>query len=254
MKGLLPFVTLALASTAIAFPAHGSLAGLSEEELERILPTLEVRAAEPPPGPLADPRSKLVNDRNHRWRPTGRNDIRGVCPGLNTLASHGVCNYTHCLKLARFLLTQHVCYSGFLATELRPLRKLSTLSKKAGFLILNDDETILTRYRHWSYSVPVGMNMGNNLAVFLAYAALLVDGNVVTNQLSIGGKTPRTGPDPPAPALVGGLNTHDVLEGGCQSCGPSWCTHPSPPHNRRRQYDPKYVLSWRNVLNCDSMR
>lgn len=59
----------------------------------------------------------------------------------------------------------------------------------------------------------IGFNMENDLAKFLAYAALLVDGNVITNQLSIGEKTPKTGPDPPSPAIVGGLNTHAVFEG-----------------------------------------
>jgi len=41
----------------------------------------------------------------------------------------------------------------------------------------------------------------------------LVDGNPLTNLLSIGGKTPLTGPDPPQPAKVGGLDTHAVFEG-----------------------------------------
>lgn len=55
--------------------------------------------------------------------------------------------------------------------------------------------------------------MENTLARFVTYAAFLVDGNVITNLLSIGGKTSSTGPDPPAPAIVGGLNTHAVFEG-----------------------------------------
>ena len=55
--------------------------------------------------------------------------------------------------------------------------------------------------------------MGNDLAVFLTYAAMLVDGNMITNLLSIGNKSPNTGPDPPKPAIVGGLNTHAVFEG-----------------------------------------
>ena len=58
-----------------------------------------------------------------------------------------------------------------------------------------------------------GFNMGNDLAVFVTYAAMLVDGNQLTNLMSIGGKTSETGPDPPAPATVGGLNTHGVFEG-----------------------------------------
>lgn len=55
--------------------------------------------------------------------------------------------------------------------------------------------------------------MGNDLAIFVAYAAHLVDGNLLTDLLSIGGKTPETGPDPPKPAIVGGLDTHGVFEG-----------------------------------------
>lgn len=59
----------------------------------------------------------------------------------------------------------------------------------------------------------VGFNMGNDLAVFVTYAAHLVDGNLITNLLSIGGKSNLTGPDPPLPASVAGLNTHAVFEG-----------------------------------------
>lgn len=55
--------------------------------------------------------------------------------------------------------------------------------------------------------------MGNDLAVFVTYAAHLVDGNLITNLLSIGGKSNLTGPDPPLPASVAGLNTHAVFEG-----------------------------------------
>jgi len=55
--------------------------------------------------------------------------------------------------------------------------------------------------------------MENTIAILVTYAAFLVDGNVVTNLLSIGGKTSFTGPNPPAPATVGGLNTHAVFEG-----------------------------------------
>ena len=58
-----------------------------------------------------------------------------------------------------------------------------------------------------------GFNMGNGLAVFVTYAAFLVDGNLITNRLSIGGKTRLTGPNPPPPAIVGGLDTHAVFEG-----------------------------------------
>ena len=55
--------------------------------------------------------------------------------------------------------------------------------------------------------------MANDIAIFLAYATFLVDGNPLTNLMSIGGKSSMTGPDPPPPAIVGGLNTHAVFEG-----------------------------------------
>jgi hypothetical protein len=60
--------------------------------------------------------------------------------------------------------------------------------------------------------------MGNDLAIFFTYAAMLVDGNLVTNLLSIGGKSSKTGPDPPKPTIVGGLNTHAVFEGQRLHC------------------------------------
>jgi len=58
-----------------------------------------------------------------------------------------------------------------------------------------------------------GFNMPIDLATFVTYAAFIVDGNQITNLLSIGGKTPLTGPNPPKPAIVGGLDTHAVFEG-----------------------------------------
>jgi len=55
--------------------------------------------------------------------------------------------------------------------------------------------------------------MDNTLAIFIAYSALLVDGNPITGLLSIGGKSPLTEPDPPGSANISGLNTHGMLEG-----------------------------------------
>jgi hypothetical protein len=75
---------------SLAFPSYGTLAGLSRSELDAILPTLKRGVLESPPGPLQDTSVKLVNDENHPWKPAGKHDIRGPCPGLNTLASHGV--------------------------------------------------------------------------------------------------------------------------------------------------------------------
>lgn len=163
---LIVLVLACATKMALSFPSYGSLAGLSDEVLDRIIPTLQKRDSEPPPGPLNDTSAKLVNDKHHPWKPLRPGDIRGPCPGLNTLASHG--------WLPR---------SG-IATPVQ---------------IVN--------------AVQEGFNMGNDLAVFVTYGAMLVDGNLVTNLLSIGHKTDRTGPDPPEPAIVGGLNTHAVFEG-----------------------------------------
>ena len=87
----LVLVVLAFASIAISFPAYGSLAGLTEAEIDAIIPTLDIRDVEPPPGPLKFNGTKLVNDPAHPFQPLRPGDIRGPCPGLNTLASHGVC-------------------------------------------------------------------------------------------------------------------------------------------------------------------
>ncbi|KAF9032969.1 aromatic peroxygenase precursor [Panaeolus papilionaceus] len=168
-----PFVVsvllaILLCGPALAFPAHASLAGLSAEDLENILPTLTFRPpANPTPGPLNDTSAKLVNDAAHPWRPLRVGDIRGPCPGLNTLASHGWL----------------------------PRDGIATPSQ----IML---------------AVQEGFNMNFGTALLVTYAAFLVDGNVVTNRLSIGGKTLRTGLiNPPAPAIVGGLDTHAVFEG-----------------------------------------
>ncbi|KAF8153436.1 aromatic peroxygenase precursor [Crassisporium funariophilum] len=163
---LLLTTSLAFCGSVLAFPAYGSLAGLPREELDKIIPTLMFQTPVPPPGPLNDTSAKLVNDKAHPWMPLRRGDMRGPCPGLNTLASHGWL----------------------------PRNGIATPAQ-----IVN--------------AVQEGFNMDNSLAVFVTYAAFLVDGNVVTNKMSIGGKSALTGPDPPAPAIVGGLNTHAVFEG-----------------------------------------
>ena len=86
----LSIISLISLHGALAFPSYGSLAGLFDSELEVVLPTLKRGVPESPPGPLKDNSTKLVNDKEHPWKPAGKNDIRGPCPGLNTLASHGV--------------------------------------------------------------------------------------------------------------------------------------------------------------------
>jgi hypothetical protein len=92
MVGFVYFVTLALvcASSVTAFPAYQSLAGLSRDEVDAAMANLKPARPSPPPGPLAFSGTKLVNDAQHPYRAPGRNDIRGPCPALNALASHGV--------------------------------------------------------------------------------------------------------------------------------------------------------------------
>jgi hypothetical protein len=71
----------------------------------------------------------------------------------------------------------------------------------------------LCQIRKVAKTYGAGFNFDNDLVKFTCYAAFLVDGNLITDKLSIGGKTHETGPDPPSPATVGGLNTHNVFEG-----------------------------------------
>ncbi|TFK18279.1 Cloroperoxidase [Coprinopsis marcescibilis] len=150
----------------LAFPPYASLGGLSERQLEEIVPTLRPRVPPSPPGPPSFTGPKLVDDRAHPFRAAGRNDIRGPCPGLNTLASHG------------YLPRDGVATPAQIVT-----------------------------------AVQEGFNMENSAARFTTYAAHLVDGNPITDLLSIGGKTRKTGPDPPAPAIVGGISNHGTFEG-----------------------------------------
>ncbi|KAF6755032.1 aromatic peroxygenase precursor [Ephemerocybe angulata] len=153
-------------STVTAFPAYGSLAGLSQGELDVILPTLSSTRPGNTPGPLKYNGTKLIYDKDHEWQPTKPGDIRGPCPGLNTLASHGYLPRNGVATPAQIINAVQECF-----------------------------------------------NMENLTARFLTYAAFLVDGNLVTDLLSIGGKTKLTGPDSPGPATIGGLSTHAVFEG-----------------------------------------
>ncbi|RXW15720.1 heme-thiolate peroxidase, partial [Candolleomyces aberdarensis] len=109
---------------------------------------------------------KLVNDRDHPWRPLRNGDIRGPCPGMNTLASHG-----------------YISRDGVASP--------SDIVK----------------------AVQEGLNMENKFAIVVTYIAHLLDGNLVTDLLSIGGKTPKTGPAPAPPAHAGGFNVHGTFEG-----------------------------------------
>ncbi|TFK18282.1 Cloroperoxidase [Coprinopsis marcescibilis] len=167
-KKTLACAIVALSVTpALAFPAsYSSLGGLSDLELRELMPKLKPVIPPAPPGPLAFTGAKLVDDKKHPWQRQGKDDIRGTCPGLNTLASHGYL----------------------------PRDGVAT------------PEQIIK-------AVQEGFNMENRLARFTTYAAHLLDGNPITDLLSIGQKTRRTGPDPPSPAIVGGISNHGTFEG-----------------------------------------
>lgn len=164
---LLCILALALTGAiAGAIEPFASLSGRTDAEIEHFIRSNKVVGGRPAPGPIADTSSKLVNDKHHPWLPLLPGQTRGVCPGLNTLASHG------------WLPRSGVASPGQIVT-----------------------------------AVQEGLNMGWDLAVLITYAAMLVDGNPLTDLLSIGSKTFLTGPAPPKPAIVGGLNTHAVFEG-----------------------------------------
>ncbi|KAF5335384.1 hypothetical protein D9611_011767 [Ephemerocybe angulata] len=160
-------MSLSIFPAVTAFPAHASLGGLSERELDKIIPTLNAVLPGKVPPPLKFNGTKLVYDKAHPWQPLRPGDIRGVCPGLNTLASHGYL----------------------------PRNGIATPAQIIA-------------------AVQEGFNMEPETATFVTYAAFLVDGNPVTDLLSIGGKTKGTGLDPDSEeASVAGLNTHAVFEG-----------------------------------------
>ncbi|PPQ64867.1 hypothetical protein CVT26_002585 [Gymnopilus dilepis] len=62
-------------------------------------------------------------------------------------------------------------------------------------------------------AVQEGFNLENSFARFLTYSTFLVNGNPLTNLMSIGDATPLTGQNPPKPATVAGLDTHNNCEG-----------------------------------------
>ncbi|KAL9935788.1 hypothetical protein V8E36_005365 [Tilletia maclaganii] len=171
---LLP-TALLLSSAALltnAFPQlaegweHRSFAGLSPEDVEQITARQAVVGALPAPSPQSDTSSKLVFDSAHPCRKPRSSDIRGPCPGLNTLANHGYLNRTG---------------------------------------IVTPQDIVK--------AVQIGYNMAQPLAVFLAWGAHVVDGNLLTNLISIGRKSTRTGTAAPAAGPAGGLNTHGLFEG-----------------------------------------
>ena len=97
MVRLLSFVVLAFASIAASFPSElngRSLTARQSTAATDPITKLAQAVVPPPPGPLAFTGTQLSNDAAHPFVPLKPNDIRGPCPALNTLASHGVCHLT----------------------------------------------------------------------------------------------------------------------------------------------------------------
>ena len=91
----LKLIVLALSFSALgnAFPSYQSLVGMSNDEVDLFIREhggMSLPGAQPLPPPQTDNSSKLVNDPEHPFMVPGPNDLRGPCPGLNTLANHGV--------------------------------------------------------------------------------------------------------------------------------------------------------------------
>ncbi|KAF8554620.1 heme-thiolate peroxidase [Imleria badia] len=143
------------------FPEYRSLAGLSPQEIRAVARTFSsTPGAQPLPPPINDTSAKLVYDEAHPFQPNQPGDIRGPCPGLNTLSSHGYL----------------------------PRNGVATPAE-----IIN--------------TVQEGFNMGWNLAAFITYGAFIVDGNHLTNLMTIGANT--TADD----ELTPGINIHGNFEG-----------------------------------------
>ncbi|TFK17602.1 hypothetical protein FA15DRAFT_683494 [Coprinopsis marcescibilis] len=132
----------AIINSVAGFPSYTSPCGLRGRQPEDTAAYLDAKLPLAPPGPLNYTGTKLVDDASHPWKAGRRGDIRGPCPGMNTLASHGY-------------LPQDV----------------------------------------------------------VTYSTHLLNGNLVTDLISIGGKTTKTGPSPPLPALATGLSNHRTSEG-----------------------------------------
>ncbi|KAG6374393.1 Chloroperoxidase [Boletus reticuloceps] len=72
------------------FPEYRSLAGLSPREARAVARTFtSTPGAQSLPPAISDTSAKAVYDSEHPYIPDQPGDIRGPCPGLNTLASHG---------------------------------------------------------------------------------------------------------------------------------------------------------------------
>ncbi|KAH6912915.1 Chloroperoxidase [Coprinopsis sp. MPI-PUGE-AT-0042] len=157
---------LVFSTGVFGFPAYQSFAGIEARQQGDIMSTLAPKVPAAPPGPLDFLGTKLVNNPSHPFIAPKKSDLRGPCPGLNTLANHG------------YLPRNGVASPAQIIT-----------------------------------GVQEGFNMENIVARFTTYVNHIVDGNLVTDLISIGDKTLKTGAPLPPPALVAGMNNHGTFEG-----------------------------------------
>lgn len=111
LKGLCPlFVAASLTSflqPALAWPGAASFSAHAQRDVNAETGAVY---AEAPPGPLEFDGTKLVNDAAHPWQRLRPGDVRGPCPALNTLASHGVRLHSFALLKSTNCLIYHSTY------------------------------------------------------------------------------------------------------------------------------------------------
>jgi Peroxidase, family 2 len=116
---------LLLALTVQGLP---QLEDTSADGPPRAPPQLVLDVPNPPP-PHTFTGAMLVNDAAHPYRAPRAGDLRGPCPGLNTLANHGVSDFLFNFN-ARWAPYRTVRSSGFLEMALPRPSKLSLLYRK----------------------------------------------------------------------------------------------------------------------------
>ncbi|KZV84535.1 Cloroperoxidase [Exidia glandulosa HHB12029] len=150
-------VLFAVGASALSMTPHAPLIGRTDEEIEAFARSYPGSGPQPLPPPIEDTGVKLVYDAAHPFMKPTKGQMRGPCPGMNTLANHG-----------------YLPRSGIATPQ-----QIITASEEG-----NAD--------------------GNDVQI---------NGNHITNLMSIGTYTPEEGPMPPPPATAGGLSTHGTFEG-----------------------------------------
>ena len=193
-----------LSGITSAFPTYQSLAGWPREEVDLFIRehSKSLVGAKPSPPALKDTSSKLIHDVKHPYIAPGPNDLHGPCPGLNTLANHGVSLIFQFDKgPPTYPPIKYLAHSGIVT----PQEIVTTMQE--GKLHSSSRST-------WQILISnIGFNMEWEFVTFVTWMVFLIDGNLLTNLMSLGPKSNQTGVDPLSPAIVGGLNTHSMFKG-----------------------------------------